>query len=105
MVDLEHKKKGRSGRKHKYETKDLEVVATVPLSDRTTLRSLSFAIDIPTSSLGRLLKSGHILRHSSNLKPFLLERNKEKRMNFSRSFVDENGIFMDMMEYVHLDEK
>ena len=26
-------------------------------------------------------------------------------MNFCRSFVDENGIFMDMMEYVHLDEK
>ena len=105
VVDLAHRKKGQSGRKRKYETKDLEAVATVPISDRTTLRSLSFVIDIPRTSLWRFLKSGHILCHSSTLKPFLTEKNKEARLNFSRSFVDENGIFMDMMEYVHLDKK
>ena len=80
-------------------------MATVLFSDRTTLRSLSFAIKIPTTSLWRLLKSEHILRYSSTLKPVLTEKNKEAQMNFSRSFADENGIFMDMMDYVHIDQK
>ena len=36
VVHIEHRKKGRSGRKRKYETEDLEVMATVPFSQRTT---------------------------------------------------------------------
>jgi hypothetical protein len=35
VVDIEHKKKGRSGRKRKYETEDLEAMAQVPLSQQS----------------------------------------------------------------------
>ena len=47
VVDIEHRKKGQSGCKRKYESEDFEVMAAVLLLQRTTLMSLSYAIDIP----------------------------------------------------------
>ena len=46
-VDLMNKKKGQSSSKQKYNAKDLEVMTQIPLSQRITLMSLSFAIHIP----------------------------------------------------------
>lgn len=104
-VDLSSRKKGRCGRKRKYETADLAKMSEIPFSQRTTLRSLGCALEIPVTSLWRLLKSGEIVRHSSSLKPLLTERNKEERFNFCRSFVTDNGFFESMMNYIHIDEK
>ncbi len=104
-VDISNRKKGNSGRKKKYRDEHIEKIREVPLSQRTTLMSLSFAIGIPKTSLWRLLKCGKIVRHSNALKPFLTEKNQEERFNFCRSFVGEDGVFDRMMNYIHIDEK
>ena len=56
-VDFTTKKKGNSGRKLKYSQESLmTVIQSTPLSQRSTLRSLSKATLIPLSTLGKMRK-------------------------------------------------
>ena len=77
----------------------------MPLAQRATLGSLAFAIGIPKTSLGRLLKTGNNVRHSSSLKPILTEENKQTCIKFRESLVQQNSLLMHMMQHVHVDEK
>ena len=77
----------------------------VPFNRRSTIRSLAYAIDIPRSTLFRILKEGTIKRINSTLKPLLTPTNKIARLQFSLKFVRPNGLFHDMYDYVHIDEK
>ncbi|KAI5406026.1 hypothetical protein KIW84_052690 [Lathyrus oleraceus] len=54
---------------------DLELMRQVPLSKRSTYRSLACALNIPKTSLVRLHKVGVIRRHTNTLKPYLKEDN------------------------------
>ncbi len=105
VVDISNQKKGKSGRKAKYSEGDLATMGDVPLRQRTTLRSLSFAMSIPRTSLWRLLKTGKIVRHSNTVKPLLSDQNKVARVEFCRSFVETSMHFNHMLNYVHIDEK
>lgn len=101
-------KKTRCGRKRVQ--LDLELMRQVPLSKRSTFRSLSLALKIPKTSLIRLQKSGVIRRHSSTLKPYLKEENMIARLRFCLSMLDRNSSphdpkFTSMHNTVFIDEK
>ena len=103
-VDVSSRKKGRCGRKSKWADK-ISHVSQIPLHDRQTLDRFSYVVGIPKTSLWRLLKNGHLKRHTSSLKPLLTDSNKEERVKFCLSFVQDNNLFDDMYSYVHIDEK
>jgi len=99
-------KSKNSGRKRKNFAENLEKMKDVPLNQRSTLRSLSAAIDVPRTSLFRRLKDGDsIKRVSSFLKPTLTDDNKIERLRFCLSKIKQNGFFPNMMNEVHIDEK
>lgn len=98
-------KKINSGRKRKYDKLALENIKAIDLHKRQTLRGLSCNINIPLTSCWRLLKQGFMKRHTSSLKPLLTDANKAKRINFFQTFIWTTGLFKDMLNYIHIDEK
>lgn len=97
------RKKG-SGRKRKHTVGAIkEVVKAVPLTNRKRIRSIAKAIKVPRSTLHRFLKEGVLQRTRSSIKPLLTEANKQARINWVKSQVEEDGRFNDMMD--HIDEK
>lgn len=99
------KRKGNCGRKRKDRKEKLATIRNIDVNRRTTLRALSHSIDIPLTSLWRLCKNGEIKRHSNSLKPLLTLGNQLKRLEYCLSFVEDNGQFKDMFNYIHIDEK
>lgn len=82
----------------------------VPLSKRTTLRSLACALGINTTSLARLQNHGVIRRHSNALKPYLKDENMRSRLRYCLSMLDESSMphdpkFKSMHDIVFIDEK
>ncbi|TBU01191.1 hypothetical protein CWI36_1413p0010, partial [Hamiltosporidium magnivora] len=95
------------GMQHKLNT---EKARYVPMFLQKRKKSLSFAIDIPKSTLFDIFKSGkYIKRISSTVKPTLTDKNKMDRLKFCLSKVNlaNNGdlLFDDLYDYVHIDEK
>ncbi|KAI5382333.1 uncharacterized protein LOC127110547 [Lathyrus oleraceus] len=89
---------------------DLELMCQVPLSKRSTYRSLACALNIPKTSLVRLHKVGVIRRHTNTLKPYLKEDNMIARLRFCLSMIDKNSLphdpkFISMHNIVFIDEK
>lgn len=89
---------------------DPQRLREVPLSKRTTLRSLSCALDINKTSLIRLQKAGVIRRHSSAIKPYLKDENMIARLKFCLSMLDDSSMphdpmFKSMHDIVFIDEK
>jgi hypothetical protein len=104
-MDVLSRKKTSSGRKPIDLTSKLEKMADLPLSRRGTLRSISCALDIPLGSLSRSMKSGEIRRHSSAVKPFLTPDNMTARLKFALDHTLPSGLFEDMYDHIHIDEK
>lgn len=109
-ADVSSKKKKKCGRKRKDYSNNLAQIKNTPFNRRGTLRSLSFAIGIPKSTLFDIFKSGkYFKRISSTVKPTLTEKNKMDRLEFCLSKVNHatNGDFLfdDLYDYVHIDEK
>ena len=98
-------RKRASGRKPKNWGKVLEKMKKIPFNKRSTLRSLSFATNIPVSTLHLLLHKQKIKRISSTVKPLITKKNEEQRLKFAVSFVKSDGQFHDMFDYIHIDEK
>ncbi|KAI5444169.1 hypothetical protein KIW84_012693 [Lathyrus oleraceus] len=89
---------------------DLELMRQVPLSKRSTYRSLACALNIPKTSLVRLHKVGVIRRHTNTLKPYLKEDNMIACLRFCLSMIDKNSLphdpkFISMHNIVFIDEK
>lgn len=107
--DVQSRRKGKVGPKTKYTpTKIQEKIGQLTLSRRTTLRRMEQFSGIPRSTLQRAKANGHLIRHSSTVKPRLSSRNKIERMNFSLSFiqrVNNSYVFSSMHDMVHIDEK
>jgi hypothetical protein len=107
--DACHKKTKNCGRK-RVEI-DLEKIRDVPLGNRSTLRSLAFALGIKSKTkVEKLVKEGILCRYSSTLKPYIKDDNKKDRLRFCLSMLEENNIphnpiFKSMYNIIHIDEK
>jgi hypothetical protein len=89
----------------------LEKIRDVPLGNRSTLRSLAFALGIKSkTTVEKLVKEGILCRYSSTLKPYIKDDNKKDRLRFCLSMLEENNIphnpiFKSMYNIIHIDEK
>lgn len=101
--------KGKSGRKVKDYPAEMSLIPSIPICKRGSLRSLSAASGIPKTALARKLKEGSVRRHTNAIKPLLTENNKKQRiehcLSFIRSDARVNGMFAEMFDQVHVDEK
>ncbi|OMO71334.1 hypothetical protein CCACVL1_18273 [Corchorus capsularis] len=85
---------------------DSDQFRQIPLSRRSTLRSMADALKISKSTLHRLLKIGAILRHSSSLRPNLTPENKVVRLRFCLKMLEsDDSTFKGMYDTIHIDEK
>lgn len=105
FMDVSSQKKGNSGRKPIDIKAKMALIPSIPLNQRSTMRSLAAAINVFTSAVFKATKSQTILRHSSAIKPFLTPQNEMDRLRFCLSHVRENNLFIDMYNHVHIDEK
>lgn len=105
-ADVSSKKKKKCGRKPKDYSENISKIKNIPFNQRSTIRCLARAIDVPRSSLFDILKKGNkIKRISSTVKPLLTEKNKQDRLKFCLSNVDQDGKFADLYDHVFIDEK
>jgi len=88
-VDVRSKKPNNSGRKRI--SVELSEVARIPLHKRTTIRSLAEELGIKKSTLHRWFR-GELRRHSSSLKPYLKEANKNVRLRWCLSMLDQHTL-------------
>ncbi|XP_058742314.1 uncharacterized protein LOC131614776 [Vicia villosa] len=107
-VDVSHKLTKNYGRKR------IQVgfnrIHDISLRQRTSIRSISSAMNMSKSTLHRYLKLGDIRKHSNAIKPFLKEENKRARLQFCISMLDGTSLpheptFSTMYNIVHIDEK
>lgn len=84
-VDVSNRKSGNCGRKRI--TLEPTRTTDVPLHKRTTLRSLSMAMNVSLTTLFRRQKEGFIRRHTNSIKPFVNEDNKKGRIRFCIIYV------------------
>lgn len=82
-ADVSSRIKGNSGRKRKNRDEIQEKIAAVPLSKRTTLRSIAAETQLPIGTLFNVMKEGRLRRASNTIKPALTEANKFARLQFS----------------------
>lgn len=85
-------------------------VLNVPLHKRNTIRSLARALGVKRSSLHRWFNEGLLRRHSNSLKPFLKDANKQERLRFCISMLEQSSLpnnpkFFEMGNIIHIDEK
>ena len=103
-------KKGRSGGGCKMAL-DLLHIANIPLRKHSSIRSLASDLDIPKSTLHARIKEGLLKVHSNALKHYLTENNKIHRLKFCISMLNpisianNNLVFEDMYNIIHVDEK
>ena len=99
------------GRKPKHDRNALMALfKTIPKTKRCSVRAAAAQMEIPKTTLwnwilGKGRSGGFIRPHSNAVKPFLTEENKQKRIDFVKTFETNNGYFEDMEEIVHVDEK
>lgn len=106
--DVCHRKTNNCGRK-RIEI-DLSRIKDIPLSQRSTVRSLGQALSVNHATIHKLFKEGHIRRHSNALKPHLTDEHKIKRLQYCISMLDTSSLphepkFVGMYNMVHIDEK
>jgi hypothetical protein len=88
----DHKRHSQSsGRKNKRKREELEKLRDVPMGKRSTLRSMSGAIDMPASTLWRMVHGGLLVPHNSFVKPMLTDANKLRRIEFALNHIKRNG--------------
>ncbi|CAN0455456.1 unnamed protein product, partial [Pylaiella littoralis] len=102
--DLHNKRKGNSGQKG-IDIAALKVVLQeIPLKNRTTIRSIAAALEIPTSTLFDNLKNLGLRSCLRFLKPLLSDDGKAQRLAWALSPGGARK-FHNFFDFVHLDEK
>ena len=76
----------------------------VPFHFCKNIRTLSFKIGIPRSTIQQAMKLGLLKSSKNSIKPILMPKNKLDRVNYCHSFVQDNS-FVDMLDRVNIDEK
>jgi hypothetical protein len=109
------KKKGRVGRKKTHVRAELcELAVNVPLNKRGTYWSLASHLNVSKDTVMRSVAEGVFRIHSSALKPFLTEENKDERYQFAMSQIDLGSMtgnedevwqYEAMFDEVHVDKK
>jgi hypothetical protein len=89
---------------------DLTPIASIPLNERSTIRSACEKLGMKKSTFHKRFKEGHLRRHSNSLKPLLKEENKMDRLRWCISMVHEGTLqnepkFSCMDNIIHVDEK
>jgi hypothetical protein len=85
----------------------LEAIKEVPMENRETQRKLAFSLGVSTTVVQRALKRDLFRPHSNHLKPALQEHHQQARIGFALAMRDDAdaGVYSDMMDIVHIDEK
>ncbi|KAF7147220.1 hypothetical protein RHSIM_Rhsim03G0157600 [Rhododendron simsii] len=107
-VDVSPNLRGRVGRKRVQ--LDLNKIAALPYSQRTNIRSIAEALEVPRTTIHRRVKDGVMRPHTNPLKPCLSEEGKRARLQFCLSMLEPSSLqsqptFKNMYNYVHIDEK
>jgi hypothetical protein len=79
-------------------------VKAVPFHFCKNIRTLSFKIGIPRSTIKRAMKLGLLKSSKNSIKPILTAKNKLDCVNYCHSFVQDNS-FVDMLDRVDIGEK
>ncbi len=94
-----------SGRHRKISVLELHSrVKAVPFHFCKNLRTLSFKIGIPLTTIHRALKLGLLKSSKNSIKPILMQKNKLDRVTYCHSFVKEQS-FVEMLHRIDIDEK
>jgi len=111
VSDIGNRRKGKC----KHDRVALKAaIKAMPSNQRRKHRHLSAKVNVPVSTLHKLLKGQHFLkRHSSALKPKLTSTNKHLRALHALEKIDEATInsrtqsmkYRDLFDEVHVDEK
>lgn len=104
------RKKGRCGPKVFYDREAVrQAILDVPTHQRRTIRSLSVATGISTTTLHRMKYEDDcvIYPHSNAIKPSLTEENKLTRFLYAVDFIDKkgHGVYSAGYDTIHVDEK
>jgi hypothetical protein len=110
---FENRKKGRVGKKKVHDRNVLkERVLNVPLNDCGTYQSLADNLEVSKHMVQRLQKEGILKLHTSAVKPYLTEENKQTRLSFCMEKLDLGAAMLNkpwqyegMFDEVHVDEK
>ncbi|CAM0912129.1 unnamed protein product [Alopecurus aequalis] len=102
------RKIGKVGRKKKH--LDIEAMEAVPTTERTTIRQLAEAINMPKSTVFERLKEKEIRRVTSDVKPMLTQENEKQRLLYAvyqvePSTFDNVPTMKAGFSVVHYDEK
>ena len=90
----------------KYDIHELNnAIQKVDYAKRGTFRDLADELKISKSILWKTMSEGGICSHSSTVKPSLTEENRIHRFYYCCDEIKDNGLFKDMYNRIHLDEK
>ena len=102
-------KKSERGRKTGWDRQALkEAVKEVPVMNRQTLRDLEAEVDVPKTTLHRIMQDEGVLKRKKvYLKPKLSDHHKVWRMEYCLAHEDPQtpGFFTECLDRVHVDEK
>ncbi|KAM0884931.1 hypothetical protein ACQ4PT_030677 [Festuca glaucescens] len=89
---------------------DIEVLEAIPTSERTTLRQLAAAMNMPKTTIFRRLKEKKIRKVTSELKPMLTEENMKARVGYCLQHIEpstfqDDPTFKAGFNVCHIDEK
>ncbi|KAI3865802.1 hypothetical protein MKX03_015894 [Papaver bracteatum] len=89
---------------------DLHRIKLIPLRKRTTIRGITHALNLSTTTVHRRIKDGNLRPHSNVLRPELTDENKITRVNFCLNMIDKgmtqsSNSIIDMLYRIHIDKK
>jgi hypothetical protein len=114
---FQSKKKGRCGGHGKKDRAELtKALLNVPLNERGTYRDAASQLNVSKDLVKRLVDEGAVRVHTSAVKPYLTDPNKDERFQWAISKIDLASIavlsytdrpcqFVGMYDEVHVDEK
>ena len=99
--------KSKNGRPLKYDREQFcESIKVLPLARRRTLRSIANGMGLATGTVFTMMRKDKVLRpHSSAIKPTITEEGRLVRVDFCLEHRGLNGLYKDMFDRVHIDEK
>ena len=88
---------------------DLEALRNIPPKERMTIEDVCAKLNMSKWRVQNYLKKGLIRRHSSSIKPYLTQPNKESRLQWCVDMVNRELLddprFKELYDFVFIDEK
>jgi hypothetical protein len=113
---FQSKKKNCGGHGKKDRKALAQIALNIPLNQRGTYRDLALQLDVSKDTVKNLVKEGVLRIHSSAVKPYLTDANRDERFQWAVSKIDLASIavlqyverdcqFVGMFDKVHVDKK